>query len=72
MGYGHRRKWLCSRIVARQTYGRDRHKVFCRVVAVNGQILVRMAIQAVGRVGACCDGGNDFRTRAAVTGGTSA
>ena len=39
-------------------------------IAVRGQILVRMAVQTMGRVGAQGDGINDLLSRAVMTGGT--
>ena len=72
MGYDHRREGLCSRIVAGETCGRYRHIVFCRVAAVHGHILVRVAIQTVGRVGLQGDGVDNFLTFAVVAGGTRA
>lgn len=73
MGNINRRILDRARIVTVQTRSRSashipgRHMVDA---AMRGQILVRMAIQAMGRVGAQCDGINDFLPRAAVTGGT--
>lgn len=41
-------------------------------IAMWGEFLIRMAIQAVGRVGALCDGVNDLLPRAVMTGGAGA
>ena len=56
------------RIVTGQACGRVRHITEIRMVDVSGQGLVRMAIQAMGRVGPESDGVDDLLTRAVMAG----
>ena len=74
MGHINRRVGGRTRIVTVETEGRpaghiagaDRHVVNA---AVDGQVLVQMAVQAMGRVGSRGDSGNHFRPRTVMTGG---
>jgi len=75
MGHGNRRIGGGARIVTVHTGGRSTDHVAERQMvdrAMHGQLLVRMAIQTMGRVGLQGDGVNNFLSRAVVTGGTGA
>lgn len=74
MRYGHRGIGGCARIVAGHADGRSASHIARRhmVDTAVGRGLVSMAIQAVGGIGACCDGVHDRLPRTVMTGGAGA
>ena len=73
VGYINCSIFSATRIMTITTWGHTERHVSCSHMidtAVRGQLLVRMAVQTMGRTGSCSYGVNNLLPRAVVAGGT--